>query len=890
MSTNLIDICHSNVRSLNDGVMELIRAELAEKHDIIMLSETNLPHNEISDLSISGFQNIIRKDRVERGGGGVAMFVAEHLGATRMNDLELPGLEALWVKIKAGCNVMLFCVCYRPPDSDASFWASLQDSIDLARHTGISDIILGGDFNADPGTRAGQLLNVFCRTNEMTCHINEPTRITNNTATILDQFVCPLTTYLSDACVYAPIGSSDHCVIHVVLKVNKNYLKPKPYTRHIWLYDTADFNEFRNELMNVNWDECFSDAIDVNQVCNLWTEKFLTTARNCIPNKIVRIYPDDKPFYNAELRKKRRKKNIAHRKAKKSNSPTDWEQFRKLRNEYNESIKAAKLKNEKDRASMLRDRETLSPKKWWRLAKSFLKKDKSPTFPPLKVGEDLVCDDEGKAEVFNNFFASSSDVDDSNAPKPDHKCVSDQKLEKVVIQVKDISDLLKSLDVSKATGPDQVSQVMLKKAGDVIAPHLTKLFNLSLEKGIFPSSWKKANVTPIHKKNDNAIVDNYRPVSLLSCVGKLFERAVFKYVFNFLRDTNAISLKQSGFIPGDSTTYQLAHLYHIFCRAINDHKTVRIAFCDISKAFDRVWHTGLIAKLSRVGIGGDLLKWFKNYLTNREQRVVINGQTSEWLPIKAGVPQGSVLGPLLFLVFINDLTFHVQSTEVRLFADDTILYVIADDPADSVENLNRDLQNIKTWADQWLVKFSPSKTKSLTLRKKSKDNVAPPPLIFGDTEVDEVTSHKHLGVTISSDLSWGTHIDNIVSSAGKCLDILNALKFILDRNTLERVYQSFVRSKLEYASIVWDNCTNEQRNLLEQVQYRAGKIVSGAISRTSKDLVYQELGWHKLEERRHVQRLKVFHKIYNGKTPVYLQNEIPIPNPNRDNLRNNDDI
>ena len=140
------------------------------------------------------------------------------------------------------------------------------------------------------------------------------------------------------------------------------------------------------------------------------------------------------------------------------------------------------------------------------------------------------------------------------------------------------------------------------------------------------------------------------------------------------------------------------------------------------------------------------------------------------------------------------------------------------------------------------------------------------------------------------ELFYNHLIDNIVRSTGKCLDILNALKHILDRTTLERVYQSFVRSKLEYASIVWDNCTNEQRNQLEQVQYRAGKIVSGAINRTSKDLVYQELGWHRLEKRRHVQRLKVFHKMCCGKAPTYLQNEIPVANPTRDNLRNNNDI
>ena len=187
MATNLLDICHSNVRSLNDNVMELIRAELASNHDIIMLSETNLPHNELSDSTISGFQDIIRKDRPNRGGGGVAMFVADHLGATRMTEYELPGLEALWVKVNAGKNKLLFCVCYRPPDNKTEFWTSLQDSLDLARHSGISEIILAGDFNADPNTRAGQLFKVFCRSNDMMCYINEPTRITPDTATILNE-------------------------------------------------------------------------------------------------------------------------------------------------------------------------------------------------------------------------------------------------------------------------------------------------------------------------------------------------------------------------------------------------------------------------------------------------------------------------------------------------------------------------------------------------------------------------------------------------------------------------------------------------------------------------------------------------------------------------------
>ena len=188
-------------------------------------------------------------------------------------------------------------------------------------------------------------------------------------------------------------------------------------------------------------------------------------------------------------------------------------------------------------------------------------------------------------------------------------------------------------------------------------------------------------------------------------------------------------------MPGDSTVYQLAHLYHLFSEAIDMQKMVRVVFCDISKAFDRVWHNGLIAKLAKIGITGNLLKWFENYLSNRQQRVVINGQESEWGQIKAGVPQGSVLGPLLFLVYINDLTNEVQSSEVRMFADDTILYVIVDNPADSLDSLNEDLQRVSQWASDWIVKFSPPKTKSMTITKR-KLNDPIPPIKFDGVDID----------------------------------------------------------------------------------------------------------------------------------------------------------
>ena len=211
-----------------------------------------------------------------------------------------------------------------------------------------------------------------------------------------------------------------------------------------------------------------------------------------------------------------------------------------------------------------------------------------------------------------------------------------------------------------------------------------------MSKSICPNIWKEANVSPIYKKDDPSLVSNYRPISLLSTVGKVMEKVIHKHMFNFLKEHEVLTRLQSEFVPGDSTANQLVDIYNTFCKALDDGKEVRAVFCDISKAFDRVWHKGLLFKLKQSGIGSTLLQWLANYLLHRKQRVLIPGGSSDWLPIGAGVPQGSILGPLLFLIYINDIVMHINST-VRLFADDTSLYLIVDDPVEAARCLNADL-------------------------------------------------------------------------------------------------------------------------------------------------------------------------------------------------------
>ena len=311
----------------------------------------------------------------------------------------------------------------------------------------------------------------------------------------------------------------------------------------------------------------------------------------------------------------------------------------------------------------------------------------------------------------------------------------------------DVENVLKSLKTGKATGPDHINNRILKELSRPLSSPLCELFNFSVSSGKVPDFWKQANITPIFKKDDASDPSNYRPISLLSCIGNVLEKLVHKYVFNFFRDNAVITAFQSGVMPGDSTVNQLVDVYNTFCKTLDEGKEVRAMLCDISKAFDRVWHAGIPFKLSLAGIKGQLLDWFSDYFDNRFQRVVVPGAQSDWIGIKAGVPQGSILGPLLFLIYIHDIVEYIGSI-IRLFADDTSLYLVVDNPIDAANILNSDLNKIHLWANKWLVTFNPSKSECLIFFRKHNKPLHPP-LSMNQQQINGVDMHKHLGLTFT---------------------------------------------------------------------------------------------------------------------------------------------
>ena len=293
---------------------------------------------------------------------------------------------------------------------------------------------------------------------------------------------------------------------------------------------------------------------------------------------------------------------------------------------------------------------------------------------------------------------------------------------------------------------------------------------------------------------------------------------------------------------------------------------------DISKAFDKVWHEGLLYKLKSIGISGELYQLLKNYLSGRLQRVVLNGQTSSWRLVLAGVPQGSILGPLLFLIYINDLPDELKSN-VKLFADDTSLFCIVKDENECTNALSYDLSQISKWAFNWKMLFNqdPSKPAQEVLFPRKKKTQSHPEISLNNIAVERSSYRKHLGLILDEKLNFKQHVDNAISKINKGIAVIKKLRYSLPRKSL-----TFLRPLIDYGDIIYDQPQNESFcEKLESVQYKVALVITGTIKGSSREKIYQELGFESLKSRRWYKRLSCMFNIMNDKASYYLKNIIP---------------
>ena len=500
-----------------------------------------------------------------------------------------------------------------------------------------------------------------------------------------------------------------------------------------------------------------------------------------------------------------------------------------------------------------------SPKKFWSYIKS-LKVD-TIGIPTLEKSGIIESDSKRKAEILNEQFRSVFTKENENLPPMQSSIYP--VMPDIRISVDGVRKLLLGLDPSKAPGPDGISSRILKITGEVIAPALTIIFQKSLDTGEIPSSWLRANITPLFKKGERTNPANYRPVSLTCITSKILEHILHSRIMAHYDTLSILTDKQHGFRSKRSCESQLILTINDLAQCLNNKSQIDMAIMDFSKAFDSVPHKRLLLKLCNYGIQNKTLSWISNFLRHRTQRVVVSGEHSAWTDVVSGVPQGTVLGPLLFLTYINDLPDNLKSS-VRLFADDCVLYKEIKDCKDS-EELQNDLDTLVKWERDWQLSFNPSKCHIMRLSHAK--SVKHYNYKLGEAILSEVTGHPYLGIHISNDLTWNAHVNHIVSKANRTLGFVKRNLYSCPRHIKESAYKTLVRPLLEYSSAAWDPHTHILIDRIEMVQRRAARFVCNDYTSRTEGCVtnmLNQLKWPSLEIRRKAHRLTVMQQARLG--------------------------
>ena len=914
-----LDFCCWNLNSI--ATHDFLRISLIEaynsvcNYDLMGIVETHLDSTVDEDrLALDGYTFHKENHPQDVKRGGVGLYVKDSLPSKNRPDL-VTFPECIVCEVQLNKKKYFFVVIYRSPGQTQSefdnFIINFELLVSKVRAENPFGIIIMGDFNCrstqwwenDIENNEGKLFEPV--TSDLGLHqmISEPTHLMGDSKSCIDLILTDQPNLIIESGVHQSLH--EHChhqIVHGKLSVS-NIALPS-YTRKIWYYDKADFVAIMKSIEMFKWHEHLDKIKCPNEQVKLLNEVLLNTYSNFIPNQTKTIRPRQLPWITQAVKKFLRKKNHAYKTFVKNGRPED-----KLEEMQNMISEGAKMIEDAKRNYLRKTGQTLanpgtSNKTYWTLINTVLNKAKIPIIPPLLENGLFITDFTEKAQLFNDHFILQCTTIDTGSEIPQDTPGIPTQIEDFAISEEKILKIIRSLNPNKAHGWDGISTRMIKLSDASLVTPLKIIFTNCLRSGVFPEIWKRANVVPIHKKNEKNLKSNYRPISLLPIFGKMLEKLVYDSLYSHLVSCDLLNPNQSGFRPGDSTVNQLISITHKIFEAFdcNPALDVRSVYLDISKAFDRVWHDGLIYKLKRCGVSGQLLSLIKSFLGDRKQRTVLNGQCSNWGDILAGVPQGSILGPLFFLVYINDLTADLKCN-VKLFADDTSLFTIARETNEAAEHMNHDLQLITQWANDWRMSFNPDPQKQAVelLFSKKRNEIDHPVILFNNIPVKKVNEHKHLGMILDSKLSFSAHIKAAISKARKGIGLLKYLSKYLPRHTLSELYKLYVRPHLDYGDVIYHIppkvCEFSQNialsNLMEKVesvQYSAALAVSGTWRGTSREKLYAELGWESLSSRRWSRRLTLFYKIINNLTPLYTKEPIPPLQQSNYSLRNRDVI
>ena len=880
-----LTIASLNINGLRGHFDELQLFLQSSGIHILALNETKLDPQYPKELTaVAGYQ----QERLDRtcNGGGVSLYVRDSVKFKPRDDVPTDSLELICVEIQPPRSKPYLVVSwYRPPSDPVGSFSKMEKVLSYLDKEG-KEIILLGDTNCDltitaPDQPAENNSKHICSLYELFSLnqlIEEPTRVTLTSSSIIDHIATTSARNIIESGVHK-VSMSDHYMVFCVRKF-EGALKKDHKVDTTRSMKNFDKDAFLSDVAGICWERGFSETDDVNVLVTQWSTLFSLIIDKHAPIKTLRVSEKYCPWVNVGLKQLIRSRDKLKKAAVKSKSQLLMSSYRQIRNKINKQNFELKRQYFSERLAQAKGNMKES---WKTINQVVNKRSKSTNIDLLKGPGREIVNRQEISNTMNEYFCSvgkdlASKIEDAPNPmltgkynlNPDNKRFNFRP-----IVVQDIRDAMGKIKTSKSLGSDNIPSYFLKLATPYIENTLVFMFNTSLETSQFPDCWKNARITPIFKEGDRAERSNYRPISVLPVISRLFEKLVFNQLYEYLVKNKLIHPGQSGFLKLHSTLTCLLKNTDDWYSGLDTGQMVGTVFIDLKKAFDTVDHDLLCKKLEHYGVQQRELSWFQSYLSNRKQFCRVGGVDSRTGVVEIGVPQGSCLGPLLFLIYINDLPSAVQGSTVSMYADDTSLCLKSRDISQLNEAINDDLAHLDSWLKGNKLSLNVAKTQSMLIATKPKhrtlNNAAEKlHLKIRGSELDVVNKTKYLGVHVDNSLDWKEHIKTVSTKVSRAIGFLKHAKNILPIASLKTLYSSIVEPHFRYCCSVWGCCGTTDIDQLQKLQNRAARIVTNSSFGAPSRPLIESLGWKTVRELVDQDSRLMVYKSINGLAPQYM--------------------
>jgi hypothetical protein len=761
---------------------------------------------------------------------------------------------------------------YRPPSVEVSYFSKIMDNIESV-YNKCDNVILLGDLNYNYeineelcSNPINYIESAFC----MKQLIVKPTRVTQRTSSLIDIILSSIPEKHVLSGIFDS-SLSDHKLVYTVLRSNSN-VKQTHQTIRFRTYTNFSIDEFISDIQvifephNITTDSKNINEKYLNDVWHMFKTSFLHVSDKHAPIKTMRLKQRLNPWMTNEIIKMMYKRDYIKQQADKNKCGKLYEEYKRIRNYINTKIKQAKS----DYFNGEFFKHMSNSKTQSKLFKQALNKKNNSTIPQ-----------ELTAESFNTFF---SEIGPKTTKTIENKKVfkwkyshSRKKFKFETIMESTVYKYLKSLGTTISSNDVlNMDSKLLSISAHIIAPFVTFLINASLKLGIVLADWKLSRVTPIYKgKGDVYEKGNYRPISVIGHISKALEKQVQSQLIRFLVENDFIHISQSAYRKFHSTQTAIYRVLEDWLDNITDNLITGVCLLDISKCFDTIDHGILLQKLDIYGIDNVQYKWFSSYLLERSQIVVCNNNVSDRKFLKMGIPQGSVLGPLLFLLFSNDLPNNVDLGSCNMFADDTLIYISGKSHLDVQTKLQRCIDQAVEWYDSNRLVINAKKSNSMVINCRRNTENSSFSISIHDCEIEKVNEATYLGMKIDNKLQWTSHVNKLCRGLGVKIAELKHLRKCLNKQFLCQYYRCHIQPLIDYGITIWSSGQKQITNKIQRLQNHCARLVCNNFDYKSTrgiDLV-RKLNWMSIEDRSNYFMYIMTFKALHGLAPSYVTNE-----------------